>query len=211
MRRLIGNIHVFWALLAVPAMIYLWRLTASGFDPALAFDLEHGTGELSVRLMIAAMAVSPLRAILGRRGWTEWLMQRRRAIGVAAFGYGALHLMVYLIDFEAFSGGIDLVIEDAAQFSIWTGYAALAIMFAMALTSNNSAQKIMKRHWKRLQRLVYGAAILVAIHWVFVDNEWRAAAAHFIPLLILEIARLVLSWRKRRFNSGSWRQGNMSA
>lgn len=206
MRVLLNNLYLFWFVLAVPAVIWLGQLANSGFDPSVAFDLEHGTGEMSVRLMILAMSISPLLAIFGRHAWTLWLLARRRAMGVAAFGYGALHLWVYLIDYEAFSGGLADVLEDAAQFSIWTGYGALVIFFAMALTSNSFAQRIMKRHWKTLQRLVYAAAILVGVHWVFVDNEWRGAALHFIPLLILEMLRLALTLRRTRFNSGSWRR-----
>lgn len=196
MRALLNHIMIFWGLLAVPAIFWTWRLFDSGFDPATAFEMEHGTGELSARLMLLAMAISPLLALFGRRAWLQWLLRRRRAIGVASFGYAALHIFVYLIDYEAFNGGMGDVLEDAAEFSIWTGYGALLVLLLMALTSNNGAQKLMKRHWKTLQRLVYAAALMVALHWVFVDNEVLAAALHFIPLLILEIARVMVTWSR---------------
>jgi len=163
------NKYFFWLLLAVPALFQINKLIASGFDPAVAAGLEHGTGEMSVRLMILAMAISPLQTIFGPRTWIMWLLSRRRYLGVAAAAYGLLHLIVYLIDFEFFSGVWRYVIEDAAQFSIWTGYIALMIFIAMAATSNNTAQRVMKGGWKRLQQLVYPAALLIALHWVFVD------------------------------------------
>lgn len=191
MRAIRDNIYLFWLLLAVPAFFQMGKLVASGFDPAVAFSLEHGTGEMSVRLMILAIMISPLQAIFGARKWIMWLLLRRRYLGVAAAGYGLLHLLVYCIDVELFNGVWRYVLEDAAQFSIWTGYVALVIFIAMAVTSNNAAQRIMKHNWKRLQQLVYLAAMLVAVHWLYVDGEWRGAVVHFAPLLLLQIIRII--------------------
>ncbi|MFN3817906.1 sulfite oxidase heme-binding subunit YedZ [Blastomonas sp.] len=180
----------FWLILALPGIAML-----AGFvgDPVTAFDLIHPSGEFSVRLMIVAMMISPLRAVLGRRGWLDWLLARRRALGVAACGYGLLHLGFYLYDM----GSWRQIVEEAVIFSIWTGYAAILIFVAMALTSNNASQRALRRNWKRLQRLVYLAALLIALHWVYVDGEWKAMAMHFVPLLLLETARLVLMFKRR--------------
>lgn len=196
MRAIRDNIYLFWLLLAVPAAFQMGKLVASGFDLGVASSLEHGTGEMSVRLMILAMMISPLQAIFGARKWIMWLLLRRRYLGVAAAGYGALHLLVYCIDLELFNGVWRYVLEDAAQFSIWTGYLALMIFIAMAVTSNNAAQRMLKHNWKRLQQLVYLAAILVALHWVYVDGEWLGAAVHFAPLLLLQIIRIILKLTK---------------
>jgi sulfoxide reductase heme-binding subunit YedZ len=196
MRAIRNNIYLFWLLLTVPAVFQIGKLVASGFDPAMAFSLEHGTGEMSVRLMILAMMISPLQALFGPKKWIMWLLLRRRYLGVAAAGYGLLHLLVYCIDLELFNGVWRYVLEDAAQFSIWTGYLALAIFIAMAVTSNNAAQRLMKHNWKRLQQLVYLAAILVAVHWIYVDGEWLGAIAHFAPLLLLQIIRIIRNLSK---------------
>lgn len=184
LRRIANNIYVFWALLAVPAIP---MIAAYLRDPAAAFDLIHPSGEFSVRLMILAMAVSPLRELFGSRKWTRWLLKRRRSMGVAAFGYGLLHLVFYLIDMEYW----DQIVKDAMIFSIWTGYIAFAIFLAMAVTSNDAAMRILRANWKRLQRLVYAAALLILLHWIYVDGEIRGALIHFVPLAALEIARAV--------------------
>lgn len=190
MLRIVKIPQFFWLILALPGIAML-----AGFvgDPVTAFDLIHPSGEFSVRLMIVAMMISPLRAVLGRRGWLDWLLARRRALGVAACGYGLLHLGFYLYDM----GSWRQIVEEAVIFSIWTGYAAILIFVAMALTSNNASQRALRRNWKRLQRLVYLAALLIALHWVYVDGEWKAMAMHFVPLLLLETARLVLMFKRR--------------
>lgn len=190
MLRILKISELFWVVLAIPAIAM-----TIGFmqDPVTAFDLIHPSGEFSVRLMIVAMMVSPLRAILGRRGWLDWLLSRRRALGVAACGYGVLHLAFYLYDM----GDWGMIVEEALIFSIWTGYLALIIFIAMALTSNNAAQRALRANWKRLQRLVYPAALLIALHWFYVDGEWKGMAVHFVPLLVLETARIILMFKQR--------------
>ncbi len=190
MLRILKIPELFWVVLAIPAIAM-----TIGFvqDPVTAFDLIHPSGEFSVRLMIVAMMVSPLRAILGRRGWLDWLLSRRRALGVAACGYGVLHLAFYLYDM----GDWGMIAEEALIFSIWTGYLALIIFIAMALTSNNAAQRALRANWKRLQRLVYPAALLISLHWFYVDGEWKGMAVHFVPLLVLETARIILMFKRR--------------
>jgi len=190
MLRILKIPELFWVVLAIPAIAMIIGFVQ---DPVTAFDLVHPSGEFSVRLMIVAMMVSPLRAILGRRGWLDWLLSRRRALGVAACGYGVLHLAFYLYDM----GDWAMISEEALIFSIWTGYLALIIFIAMALTSNNAAQRALRANWKRLQRLVYPAALLIALHWFYVDGEWKGMAVHFVPLLVLETARIILMFKRR--------------
>ncbi|KPF76657.1 hypothetical protein IP68_01765 [Blastomonas sp. AAP25] len=190
MLRILKIPELFWVVLAIPAIAMIIGFVQ---DPVTAFDLVHPSGEFSVRLMIVAMMVSPLRAILGRRGWLDWLLSRRRALGVAACGYGVLHLAFYLYDM----GDWAMIAEEALIFSIWTGYLALIIFIAMALTSNNAAQRALRANWKRLQRLVYPAALLIALHWFYVDGEWKGMAVHFVPLLVLETARIILMFKRR--------------
>ncbi len=188
--RIWNNIHVFWVILALPAAFMAAALVR---DPAAAFDLIHSSGEVSVRLLVLALGISPLRQLLGPRRWILWLVRRRRAIGVAAFGYAVLHLTFYLLDMVFW----DQIVADAMVFSIWTGYLALAIFALMALTSNDGVMRLLRANWKRLQRLVYAAAVLTAVHWIFVDGEVRGAIIHFVPLIILEIARMIHIFTKR--------------
>ena len=82
LRIILNNKGAFWALLCLPALLILQRY-ASG--ELIAMDMLHPTGEWSARFMIVAMALSPLLALLGPRPWLIWLIQRRRALGVAAF------------------------------------------------------------------------------------------------------------------------------
>lgn len=195
MRTVLNKNMLFWCALAAPAAVLLGRYGQGQLD---SMEMLHPTGEWSARLMIAAMLLTPLGVTLGRRSWLIWLTARRRWIGVAAFGYAALHLIFYLIDMGNFQ---DILAEWRAP-GIWTGWAAILLMLPLALTSNNIAMSWLKAGWKRLQRLVYPAAILVLLHWIWVHNSTMTAFLHFLPLAMLTLVRLASSFRPSHKDQG---------
>ena len=153
----------------------------------------HPTGEFSARFMIVALIISPLSVILGNRRWISWLMKRRRSFGLAAFGYGVLHLVFYVIDMEA----MEPILAEFWAPGIWTGWAALLLFLPLAITSNNVSMRRLKQGWKRLQRLVYFAAMLTLAHWLLIHDGVGGALAHFIPLLLLELLRGIIIYARR--------------
>lgn len=182
LRIILNKKPVFWLLLAVPAGLMLDRYFSG---EVIAMDMLHPTGEWSARLMIIAMVLSPLVSLLGPKPWLGWLVQRRRALGVAAFAYAMLHLGFYLIDM----GNIDDILAEFWALGIWTGWAAMLLFVPLALTSNDASVRALKAGWKRLQRLVYPAAVLVLVHWIFIHNNLGPALVHFVPLAALIAAR----------------------
>ena len=178
----------FWVLLSLPALVLLQRYFSGEL---IAMDMLQPTGEWSARFMIAAMVLSPLLSLLGPRIWLTWLIQRRRALGVAAFAYAMLHLIFYVIDM----GNLDDILAEFLALGIWTGWAAMLLFVPLAITSNNASMRALKKGWKRLQRLVYPAALLVLVHWIFIHNNLGPALVHFIPLVLLVAARYFLPRR----------------
>jgi sulfoxide reductase heme-binding subunit YedZ len=185
LRIILNKKPMFWILLSLPAILMLRSFYAGD---RIAMDMLHPTGEWSARFMIFAMILSPLLSVLGPRPWLNWLIQRRRALGVAAFAYAALHLAFYLIDM----GNIDDIIAEFLALGIWTGWAAMLLFIPLALTSNDASMRALKAGWKRLQRLVYPAAVLVLVHWIFIHNNLGPALVHFVPLALLVAARFFL-------------------
>jgi methionine sulfoxide reductase heme-binding subunit len=173
-----------WALLSVPALPILYRAAT---DADLWWeDLLHPTGEWSARLIIFALMLTPLSMLLPRAGWVRWLVRHRRAFGVAAFAYAALHLAVYLV---AMGNVRDMLAEIGAP-AIWTAWLAFLFLVPVALTSNDSAMRRLKAGWKRLQRLAYPAAILTLAHWALVHDGLTGALLNFAPLIALQLFRL---------------------
>jgi sulfoxide reductase heme-binding subunit YedZ len=181
MRTIINSVSLFWGVLALPGLVLLYGWSTGAI---LTMDMLHPTGETSARLMIAAMLIGPLAGLLGPRRWLLWLLARRRALGVAAFGYAAAHLAFYGIEM----GSLQAVLGELPIASIWTGWLALALMLPMALTSNQAAMKRLRAGWKRVQQLAYPAAVLTLLHWWLIHDGAIAALVHFAPLALLWLA-----------------------
>lgn len=175
---------LFWALLAVPSLV--WIRAAATMDPYDWEELLHPTGELSARLLILALALTPLVQIFPGVRPLAWLIRNRRAIGVAAFGYAALHTLLYI----GAMGTLDDILAEALAIGIWPGWLALLLMAGPAITSNDAAMRRLRAGWKRVQRLAYPAAVLTLVHWVFIHNNVVVALAHFLPLAALEAWRI---------------------
>lgn len=184
MRTILNNKLAFWLLLSLPAILLVSGWWQGRID---SMDMLHPTGEWSARLMVLAMVLSPLLSLFGPQRWLNWLVARRRAIGVAAFGYALLHLLFYLIDM----GNLNDILAEWLAPGIWTGWAAFALMLPLALTSNDASMRQLRAGWKRLQRLVYPAALLTLLHWIWVHNSYAGALVHFVPLGLLLLARFV--------------------
>ncbi len=190
-RLFLNSRPLLWALLAVPAL----PMIGTALQPDVVFEeLLHPSGEWSARIIILALMLTPLSQLLPRRRWVQWLLRRRRAFGVAAFGYGALHLLFYLFEMQSLRD----ILAEIGALGIWTGWAAFLLMLPLALTSNDRAMRAMRGGWKRLQRLAYPAAVLTLLHWMFVHDNVAAAIANFAPLALLETWRLFHHFRGRR-------------
>jgi len=194
LKSILNHPYTVWAILSLPAIPMIAGL-ASG-DPAAVHELLHPTGEFAARFMIIAMMITPLTMLL--KGWRgpRWLMKRRRYLGVAAFGYAALHLVLYLIDegAVAFAGG------EISKLYIWTGWLAFFIFVPLAITSTDGWIRKLGRRWKTLHRFVYGAAVLTLLHWAAL-HDWGGvgpALVHFAPLVLLEAYRVWSNLERRR-------------
>lgn len=176
-----------WVLFALPAIAMTYQALTST-DPRVFHILVHPSGEFSARFLIVTMMASPLVLLL--RGWRGalWLKKNRRYLGVAAFGYGLLHTVFYLID----KASVETVVSELSRLYIWTGWIAFLIFVPLALTSMNYFVRKMGTWWKWLQRWTYGAAVLTLIHWAAL-HDWGGttpALIQFGPLIALEGYRI---------------------
>lgn len=188
--RAIKSKPLLWLILALPALNYFGRYFTG---EVLPMDLVPPPGEMSARLIILALMITPLSLLFRGHRWISWLTRRRRAIGVAGFAYAVLHLFFYILDMET----LDNVLAELPLAGIWTGWAALLLFLPLALTSNDVSMRALRSGWKRLQRLAYPAAILTLAHWILVHDGATEAALHAAPLILLEIYRLVHLARRR--------------
>lgn len=185
LRTILNYKPLLWLILSIPAVMMVYGY---GNGRADAIDLLHPSGEFSARLMVLAMMIGPLISLFGNKGWLIWLAQRRRNLGVAAFGYALLHLIFYVIDMETVK---DMLAEIGAP-GIWTGWTAFVLMLAPTVISNDRAVRALKQNWKRIQQLAYFVAILTLAHWLLLSEGRLSALINFSPLILVTILRLIV-------------------
>lgn len=153
-----------------------------GVEPIEA--LEHRYGELALQLMIIGLMVTPLRKWTGLN-----LLKFRRAIGVLTFFFVLAHFMVWaVLDIQT----LDRVWADILKRPYVTiGMAALLLLLPLAVTSNNlSLRKLGAVRWRKLHKLTYPAAVLAAVHYI-----WLVKGFQVEPLIYAAIIAGLLALR----------------
>jgi sulfoxide reductase heme-binding subunit YedZ len=175
--RILDSRYLLWLLLTLPGVIVIGRYIGG---QTFYGEIVHFTGVFATRLLIATMAVTPLRLIFPSARWAAWLMKRRRYLGVATFGYALLHTAIYLA-----RKGPDALVE-AMEPGLLTGWLAFVMFAPLAITSNDVLVRKLGRAWKRLHRLVYAAAALTFAHWLLVAFDIVPGLVHLAVLAVLE-------------------------
>ena len=161
--------------LPAPWLFYQALTGGLGVEPIEA--LEHRYGELALQLLIAVLAISPLRRFLGLN-----LLKFRRALGVLTFTYVGLHLLVWLVlDVQVPS---QIWADIVKRPYITVGMAAFVLMLPLAVTSNNLSVRKLGPRWRRLQRLVFPAAVLGGLHYVMLAKGFQIEPLVYLSLIV---------------------------
>jgi methionine sulfoxide reductase heme-binding subunit len=187
LQALINSKYTLWIVLSAAWLVAVYRYV---LGETVYGEFVHTTGELSARLMMLALAATPLRLMFPGAGWAMWLVRQRRALGVAAFAFASPHLAAYIIRLEPAR-----IASEALELGMLTGWVAFVIFVALALTSNDWSVRQMGRRWKTLHRLVYVAAALTFAHWILTAFDPLAGLLHLSVLAFLEGYRI---WKVRR-------------
>jgi methionine sulfoxide reductase heme-binding subunit len=170
---------------------YLGVMDQLGADPQKT--LERLLGLWALRFLIASLAITPLRR-LGGPNLVRW----RRAIGLLAFYYAALHLSVYML----LDQGLDLAAiwaDIVKRPYITVGMLAFVVLVPLAVTSNaRMIRRLGSAAWQRLHRLVYVAAAAGALHFIMLVKSWPAEPVIYAGLVaLLLLYRLIARLQKR--------------
>lgn len=176
-----------------PALIYLvgfgwsawlfWQAVsgALGADPVKG--LERGLGKLGLQILVAVLCVTPLRKYLGIN-----LIRFRRALGLTAFYYIAMHFLAWVV--------LDMgllwqqALGDIVKRPYVTiGMAGLLMMVPLALTSNDRMiRRLGPARWQQLHRLTYPAVVLGAVHYIWLVKAWPLQPFLYLTAVLALIA-----------------------
>lgn len=154
-----------------------------GVNPAETIQLE--TGRWALKFLLLSLAVTPLRRLTG---WNI-VIQYRRMLGLFAFFYATLHFLSYW-SFDlgfAFAAMIGDVLKRPF---IALGFAAFLLLVPLALTSTTGWIRRLGKKWTLLHRLVYLAAILAVIHFI-----WKVKVFTGDPVVYAAILAVLLAFR----------------
>lgn len=170
-----------WTLLSVPGIAILVRYLSDAISYGQSI---HETGQWSVGFLVLVLSVTPLRSQF-RGQWMRHLVMHRRAIGVASFGYAAMHTGFYLEQ----KWGSGLILPEGLELWLGTGWLAFFVFVALAITSNDPSVRAMRGGWKRLHRSVYFAAALTFAHWLLATFNLTLAYVSLAVLLAIQMLR----------------------
>lgn len=173
-------------LLPIPWFFYQGQTGGLGVEPIKA--LEKELGQIALQLLIIGLAITPLRRYAGVN-----LLKFRRAIGLLAFTYVAVHLLVWLVLDVGILSQIWADIIKRPYVTI--GMAGFLCLVPLALTSNNYSVRKLGPKWRKLHKLAYLAVLLGGVHFI-----WLVKGFQFEPLIYMAVILALLALRlpKRR-------------
>jgi sulfoxide reductase heme-binding subunit YedZ len=202
-------VHVL-CLLPFAYLLHLYRdgQLATFADPVNY--ITHFTGDWALWLLLATLAVTPVRRLHRSLGW---MVRFRRMIGLYCFFYACLHLATYVFLFSGYDTATAIaglraghlnepirqlrfiwpsMVDDAEKRRfIQVGLAAWIILLALAVTSPQRVLRAMGgKAWNRLHRLIYAAGVLAVIHY-----WWLVKTGVRTPLKVTVVLAVLLLWR----------------
>ncbi|MBC8078017.1 MAG: sulfoxide reductase heme-binding subunit YedZ [Chloroflexales bacterium] len=172
-------------LAAVPFALLMVDFFADNLTANPIQAIEQRTGYWAIVVLAASLACTPLNTLLGWRA----ALPLRRPLGLWGFFYAALHVTTFFwLDY-----GLDLGliwVDTATKPFILLGLSTFLLLLPLAFTSTRGWMKRLGKRWKRLHQLIYLAAPLAVVHWI-----WSVKADYRQPLLVGAVIVALLALR----------------
>ena len=171
-------------------LLYQGITGALGVDPVKV--MEHQLGVWALQLLLAGLCITPLMRYARIN-----LIKFRRAVGLLAFLYIALHLLVWLVlDIQLRWGEIWADIVKRPYITV--GMAAFVLAIPLALTSwDGAVRRLGASTWGTLHMLTYPIVVLGAVHFIMQEKVWTAESLFYLALSLFLIGLRVPQWRRR--------------
>jgi sulfoxide reductase heme-binding subunit YedZ len=184
--KLVAAKSLVWALCLAPFFRLAWRIWHNDVTPNPVEFITHFTGDWTIRLIVATLAITPLRKLLR----VPDLIRFRRLLGLFAFFYACLHFATYLWLDHNFD--MPSIVADVAKRPYVTaGFTAFVLMIPLAITSTSGwIRRLGGKRWQRLHRLIYITAIAAVVHYY-----WLVKSDIRLPLLYGFLVALELGYR----------------
>lgn len=168
-----------WLAGLVPLGLLVFDTFTGGLGVEPVRDIEHRLGRTALYFLIGSLAVTPLLRISGIS-----LMRFRRVLGLLCFSYAGLHLLSWISMDMAFLWS-QMAADVIKRPYLLFGMTAILLLLPLAVTSNNlSIRRMGGQAWRRLHKLVYIAAPLVALHWIWALKTFPVTPGFWLIVIL---------------------------
>jgi DMSO/TMAO reductase YedYZ heme-binding membrane subunit len=199
--KLFTNVRFYVLALSVLLSGFIYFAIANGV-PAGSLrnsQLEQLYGFISIIYVYLALLATPLTKLFTSFHGRERYLHARRAIGVAAFYFAALHVYITFAKELGGFAGIKFLGNNYLV-ALVLGLVALLILLVMTVTSTDWAvKKLTFKRWKLLHRFVYIAGLAVLVHVAVIGTHFGQLNT-FIPRLIEAAVIILLLLESIRFD-----------
>jgi len=195
-----------FVLCLVPAGLLVWQGLHHGLGANPIERITHATGDWTLRFLIIALAITPLRKVLR----LPELIRFRRMFGLFAFFHGCLHFTTY-IWLDKFFDVAEMIKDVEKRRFITVGFTAFVLMIPLALTSTAGwIRRLGGKRWQMIHRAIYCSAIAGVIHYYWLVKSDVRKPLFYGALVFLLLAWRVGDWLQRRRASAPIRAASTS-
>jgi sulfoxide reductase heme-binding subunit YedZ len=163
----------------IPFIVLLWDAFSNNLTVNPIQEITQRTGRIAIIWLVLSLACTPLNIIFGLKPFN----QVRRPLGLYAAFYACLHMLTFFIlDYGLNWKLITQTIIEKPY--ILLGATGLLILILLTFTSTKKSMKKLGKKWNQIHRLVYPAAIILALHFFM--------ALKFINTLAITIAVILV-------------------
>jgi sulfoxide reductase heme-binding subunit YedZ len=176
---------VAFAAAITPALWIAYQAATGDLGARPVTEAIHQAGDWALRFLFITLAITPAQRILHY----PRIILARRTLGVASASYALLHLSLYILDqhFDLFKVASEIVL----RIYLLIGALALTGLIALASTSTDAAiSRLGSARWNLFHRLVYGIAVLGAVHF-FIQSKLNI----YQPVLMAGFLVWLLAYR----------------
>lgn len=193
--KIVWDKVVVFTLSLLPLAYMVFRLLTDqlGANPVEA--LSHHTGLWAFRFVLLTLAITPLAKL------AKWKrpLAFRRMIGLYAFFYALMHVVVWLL----FDHGLDMPSawdDIVGRPYLLLGFVGVLGLLALAITSPKAMVKKLGRRWKPLHRFIYPISVVVLLHFYL---RFKVAPLEFWvhALILLLLLGYRVSWIRNRVHA----------
>lgn len=183
----------------IPLVWLIWDFFQGQLTINPIQEATFRTGKDALVLLVLSLACTPINTLFG----LKQVLPLRRTLGLYAFGYAALHFLIFVgLDYGF---DLNLIVQAIAEKRyVLVGFAAFLILLALALTSTKGWMRRLKKNWKYLHQFVYLAAILAVLHYIWLVKAdireplvYGALVVFLLVVRIPALQRRITAWRYR--------------